>query len=221
MRLIEEAQERPRVSGVQLDALLAQGWRHFGTTFYRYNFALLQGQLHAIIPLRLELGGFVPSRSQRRVIRKNADTRTVFRMAAITPAKEEMFARHAERFAENRPKSLYDFVSPQPQSVPCTCMNIDVFLGERLIATSFLDTGKAAVSSNYAIYDPGFAGRSLGIYTAIEEIRLAQEHGKKFYYLGYGTHGPSLYDYKKQIGNMQGYDWRGAWLPLAAWSLES
>jgi arginine-tRNA-protein transferase len=219
MRLIEEAQERPRVGGAQLDQLLAKGWRHFGTMFYRYNFAVLQGSLHAIIPLRLPAGDFQPSRSQRRVIRKNRDTSTVFRAAAITPVKQELFARHAQRFQENRPKTLYDFVSGQPQSVPCTCINVDVFLGQRLVATSFLDVGETAVSSIYAIYDPDFADRSLGIYTALEEIRFAREHGREFYYVGYATYGPSLYDYKKQIGAMWGYDWRGAWLPLNAWKL--
>lgn len=220
MRLIEEVFECSRVTSTRLDHLLAYGWRHFGTTFYRYNFSILRGEPHVIIPLRLAVQGFAPRKSQRRVIRNNADTRTVVRLASVTPVKEAIFSRHAEtRFVENRPTSLYDFVSRKPQSVPCTCMNVDIFLGDRLIASSFLDMGKSSVSSIYASFDPEFSDRSLGVYTALEEIRFARECGKRHYYLGYGTYGPSFYDYKKRIGDMEGYDWSGNWLSLKDWQL--
>jgi len=211
MRVLEEIQERPRVSGANLDRLLARGWRHFGTMFYRYNFAVMQGEVQHILPLRVSLEDFKASKSQRRTIRKNQDTTTRVSPATITPEKELMFRRHAERFSDNQPDSFYDFFSRRPQSVPCTCMNIDIYLKDRLIASSFLDIGERSVSAVYAIFDPDFSDRSLGIYTALEEIRFATERSKDFYYLGYGTEGPSIYDYKKQFSALSSYDWRGSW----------
>jgi len=216
MRFVEDVQDRQRVSGPNLDRLLARGWRHFGTMFYRYNYAMMRGELQEIIPMRLNVADFKPRKSQRRILKKNDDTTTFFLPATVTPEKERMFRLHAERFDDNQPGSLYDFVSRRPQSVPCTCMNVDIFRGDRLIASSFLDVGETSVSSVYAIFDPDEARRGLGTYTALEEIRFAQERGKEHYYIGYGTNGPSIYDYKKKIGEMWGYDWRGTWCPLSA-----
>lgn len=46
------------VSGIEMDRLLANGWRHFGTRFFRYNFGGYGMQIHQVIPLRIRLAFF-------------------------------------------------------------------------------------------------------------------------------------------------------------------
>ena len=212
--LIEDHVFRDRVSPEELDGLLAEGWRHFGTMFFRYNAAVMEGRLHFILPLRIELEGWKATRSQQRVIKKNADLRTEIRAASIDREKQAMFLRHSRRFTDNIPTSLENFLHPEPAEIPCRCEEVAVFLGEQLVAVSFLAIGKEAVSGIYGIFEPEYASRSLGVFTMLEEIRYAREIGVKYYYSGYSTMAPSHYDYKKGFEGLYAYDWGGQWHPL-------
>ena len=213
--LIEDHEYRQKVSPEELDGLLATGWRHFGTLFFRYNAAVMEKKLQFILPLRIELAEWKATRSQKRVVKKNADLRTEIRTATIDREKQAMFFRHSLRFTENKPTSLEDFLHPEPAEIPCRCEEVAVFLGEKLVAVSFLAIGKDSVSSIYGIFEPKYASRSLGVYTMLEEIKYAQELGVKYYYSGYSTLGPSRYDYKKGFEAVYAYDWGGQWHPLS------
>ena len=122
------------VSPGQLDNLLADGWRHFGTQFFRYSFSFYDLDIRQVIPLRIRLSNFSPSKSQRRVLSKNNDLQTMFRPIAITPAAEDLFEIHKARFKSGIPNSIYDFLSTQPESVPCEATEAAVFDGVRLLA---------------------------------------------------------------------------------------
>jgi len=192
----------------QLDLLLADGWRHFGTHFFRYNFGVHEFEIRAVIPLRIRLADFRFSKSQRRVIRKNADLKLEILPVHITPEKELLFDRHKLRFKFGIPDSIYDFISVDP---PCETFEINASLNDRVIAASFLDIGADSVSSVYAMFEPAEASRSLGIFTLLKEIEFAREKGKEFFYLGYCYEGGSFYDYKKRFAATEMYDWQGNW----------
>ena len=115
------------------------------------------------------------------------------------------------------PKSdrlLADFLGPAPHAGPCQTLELGAFLGDRLLAASYLDVGATGVSSIYAFFDPEESRRSLGTATMIWEILLARRTGRRWHYPGYAYVEPSGYDYKKQFGPMECFDW-DAWRPLA------
>lgn len=64
------------------------------------------------------------------------------------------------------------------------------------------------------MFDPEEAHRSLGTLTLLEEIRWAQDHGKRWLYPGYATVQSSAYDYKKSFRPLERFDWQGNWVPL-------
>lgn len=197
-----------------MDALLVQGWRHFGTQFFRYSVMLHEGECQTVVPLRVELEQFSLSKSQRRVLRKNADLRVEFTPARLTEEAQGMFQRHKSRFTENVPEELTTFLSAEPGTVPCECLAVECHLGEVCIAISFMDVGSIATSSVYGVFEPVYESRSLGIFTMLREIQWAKERGMQFVYPGYATLGSSHYDYKKQFAGLQGYHWEtDAWLP--------
>jgi len=218
---IEEGCFVSEIDPPQLDAALARGWRHFGERFYRYSQTVMEGRLVHIIPLRIELSEFRLSNSQQRVFRKNAQTQCEILPASVDEQKEELFQRHSERFSENRPESIYDFLSTEPASRPCRCVNIEVSFPSNetesqstdLIACSYLDLGDQAVSSIYAVFDPEHSSYNLGTYTLLKEIEYAKSIGKKHLYLGYATRENSKYDYKKSFSGLWAYDWAGKWAP--------
>ncbi|HSU25694.1 MAG TPA: hypothetical protein VLI65_06920 [Pyrinomonadaceae bacterium] len=208
---INEEFDAARVSPDQLDALLASGWRHFGTQFFRYNFALYQFDIRRVIPLRIRLADFTFSRSQRRVLRRNQDLETVVRPIEITTNSEFLFHRHKQRFNHGVPDSIYDFLSREPAVSPTEANEVAVFHGGRLVAVSYFDIGTSAVSGIYAMFEPTLNSRSLGIFTLLKEIEFAIGSGKRFYYLGYAYEGESFYDYKKRFRATEEFDWKGEW----------
>ncbi len=212
--LINEAVCRQLVTPDQFDALLDAGWRHFGTNFFRYNFALHQNTLCRVLPLRVRVADFRPTKSQRRALKRNADLTLTTQPTRLDAAKYELFERHKTRFTENIPDSLHDFLSHEPDTVPCDNLEFAIHDGDRLLAVSFLDVGRRSMSSVYAMFDPAVADRSLGILTALYELQFAAQNDREYYYLGYAYHIPSHYDYKERFGALEAYDWHGRWLPF-------
>jgi arginine-tRNA-protein transferase len=208
---ISEAFHADEVTPGQLDALLAQGWRHFGTYFFRYSYGFYDLDVRRVIPLRIRLTDFSFSKSQRRVLRTNADLSTVIQTISVTPEAEKLFEVHKSRFKSGVPNSLYDFLSPEPAIMPCEAMEVSVYDGERLAAVSYFDVGSIATSGIYAMFDPEFSDRSLGIFTMLKEIEFAIGNEKLFYYQGYSYEGSSFYDYKKRFRGSEAYDWYSDW----------
>ena len=204
---IDEAFFAPHVPAATMDFLWSQGWRHQGHYFFRYTHCVMEGIDHNIIPLRVDLTKFEMSKSQRRVWRHNEDVRWEVSPAAFDEKTHEMFARHSERFDDNKPTTLDAFFSMEPALVPCECVAIKAWLGEELVAVSFMDLGVEAVSSVYAIFEPGHEKRSLGTLTLLKELQLAKAIKKNWLYQGFGTRLPSRYDYKRRLAAIQGYSW--------------
>lgn len=202
------------VSPVELDSWLAGGWRHFGSKFFRYNFAIRKEVLCGVMPLRLPLEAFSKTKSQRRVWKRNSDLD--MRLTAPKHSREydDLFVRHKSRFDSNVPDSLRDFLSDRPAEIPTECVAVELRLDGTLVAASFFDLASESASSIYAMFDPDHGARSLGIHTLLVEIEHARALGKKFLYLGYAYTVPSAYDYKKGFPNVEAYDWGNGWLPL-------
>ncbi|HEX8189223.1 MAG TPA: GNAT family N-acetyltransferase [Pyrinomonadaceae bacterium] len=197
-----------------MDGLWAEGWRHFGPVFFRYRRWLHGGRSLTITPLRMELARFEPSRSQRRVAARNRDLRVEVRPTALDAETRRMFEAHRLRFRADVPDSLHNFLSHAPSEVPCRNETIRVYSAGRLVAAHFLDVGRAATSSVYSMFDPSESRRSLGVYTILLAVERSRRLGCRHYYPGYACREPSPYDYKKNFGALEEYDWRGGWLPL-------
>ncbi len=213
-RMINEYFLASSVSAAEMDVLWAEGWRHFGTYFFRYSVAENDGALCHVLPLRLELSTFALSRSQQRVLKKNRDVEVVIRDAVIDADKEDLFLRHRKRFKQNVPDSIHDFMSENPADIPCRNQEICVYDGKRLLAMSFLDIGADATSAVYAAFEPAESHRSLGILTMLCAIGQSQALGCRYYYPGYAYQEPSMYDYKKRFSGLEALDWESGWKPL-------
>ena len=194
-----------------MDQLWAAGWRHFGSLFFRYS----EHQDDVIQPLRVDLRTFQLSKSQRRVLRKNADLHCTFEPAERSPESDALFQRHKSRFTDNIPDSLDNFLSDDPAHLPSPCLQCRVNLGKEVVALSFLDLGQHSTSSVYAMFEPRHSRRSLGLFTLLQEIAFSQARGDRWFYPGYATQGKSAYDYKKQLSALQFLNWEtGDWEAL-------
>src|SRR5580765_7020560 len=199
------------VSPGQLDMLLADGWRHFGTHFFRYNLGIYEDEIRRVIPLRIRLADLELSKSQRRVLRRNADLDVKIQPIEITDETHDLYERHKRRFKSGVPYSIYDFLSFDAANEPTKGLEVSVRDGDKLLAASFFDEGKTSVSSICGIFDPDETSRSLGIFTMLKEIEYARESGKTLYYHVYAYEGESFYDYKKRFSALEQFEWDGDW----------
>jgi leucyl-tRNA---protein transferase len=211
---INEAGELEQASPELMDRCWADGWRHFGSYFFRYSRMSEARGFKTVTPLRMRLENFVLSTSQTRVMKRNANLELRIQDARIDLEKRELFALHTQRFTENIPDSLHTFLGFDPARVPCETKELLLFKEGRLIAATFLDIGAKSTSSIYSIYDPYESKHSLGVYLILCSIKHSIALGKTFYYPGYATLEPSVYDYKKRFAALEFFDWNGNWLRL-------
>ena len=206
------------VPGVAMDMLWAQGFRHFGSYFFRYSLQWdADTASHLTIqPLRLDARVFKPSKNQRRVLSRNQDVQWQIGPAEVSADVQALFHRHKSRFKNNIPSSIFDFISPDgPAEIPCPCLEFRAFVGDALIAVSYLSIGTDSTSGIYGLFDPDHSDRSLGTLTLLKEIEHTSSLGHTFYYPGYSTREPSAYDYKKRLAPLEYFVWTsGLWLPL-------
>ncbi len=212
LEIINETFNAEAVTPEQLDQLLAAGWRHFGTQFFRYNLNVYKDEIVRVMPLRIDLSRFELSKSQRRVFRTNSDLTSEIGPAVVTGEVHRLFDRHKQRFDHGVPDSIYDFISLEPQTIPCETQQIAVRdKRNKLLAVSYFDVGESSTSAIYGCFDPDEHRRSLGIFTMLKVIEYSQSLGKGYYYHGYAYDAPSFYDYKKRFAAVEVFDWNGNW----------
>ncbi len=212
--VIDEAFVDFSVAPQRMDALWRQGWRHFGPRFARYSFRHWRGGIQAVLPLRIVLDRFTPSKSQRRILRRNEDLQWTIQPAVLNEERHQLFDLHKRRFQTHRPESLDNFLGPHLELYPCELIEFSARFDGRLVAASYLDVGKRSVYSVYGMFCPTQARRSLGICTILWEMAYARARGCRYYYLGYVFGEPSVLDYKRQFAGLQGFNWRQRWRPL-------
>jgi arginyl-tRNA--protein-N-Asp/Glu arginylyltransferase len=175
---------------------LAAGYRRLGSVLYRNACR----SCSLCLPIRLEAKRFKASKSQRRTLRRNSDVRVECRAPSITPCKIELYSSY---IASKHPTGGEDDIRDSASSLSSLhlgysgSIEMDYFLGEKLIAVGIVDEGADALSSTYFYYDTAYLMRRPGIFSILQEISLALSLGKKYYYLGFCIEETSKMSYKK------------------------
>lgn len=200
------------------DALSQQGFRRSQNVLYRPSCA----ECSACMSARIPVAAFAPSRTQRRVMDRNAD---LTRHAAPPWATEDQYAlfrryldsRHADggmaemdifeyaAMIEETPvrSRIVEYYRPDPDSE-----------GRRdLAAVCLTDVLTDGLSMVYSYFDTDLKRNSLGTYIILDHIRLAREAGMKYVYLGYWVPGSAKMDYKARFRPLEIYR-AGQWQTL-------
>jgi len=190
------------VGAGELSALLRSGWRKFGPYFFRPACP----DCRSCIPLRVPVADFAPSRSQRRVLRRNADLEVRFGPLRYSEELFRIYRNHsALRFGQS--VDIEEFASAffLPS---CPGLQSELLLAGEPIGVGFLDCAADALSSVYFSFEPLHAGRSPGTFSVLEEIELAKRLGLAYYYLGYYVPGCPRMAYKDQFRPRQHFHWQ-------------
>ncbi len=199
------------------DSLSKQGFRRSQNVLYRPSCA----DCAACLSARIRVADFVPSRSQKRVLKRNAG----LRRESTTPwATEEQFAlfrryldsRHADGGMADM--DIFEFAA-MIEETPVRSRVVEYSAADgpggrrRLVAVSLTDVLDDGVSMVYSFYDPDLEDRSLGTHVILDHVALAREAGLPYVYLGYWVPGSRKMGYKSRFGALEVYH-KGAWREL-------
>ncbi|SLN19055.1 arginyltransferase [Roseisalinus antarcticus] len=201
------------------DALSKQGFRRSQNVLYRPSCA----DCSACLSARIAVDRFTPTKSQRRVTRRNS---FLERRASAPWATEEQFAlfrdyldsRHATGGMADM--DLFEFAA-MIEETPIRSRLIeysdpaaprdDAHGGlEAVCLTDVLDDGLSMV---YSFFDPDLMRNSLGTYVILDHIALARGMGLPYVYLGYWVPGSPKMGYKARYSGLEIYH-QGQWQRL-------
>jgi arginyl-tRNA--protein-N-Asp/Glu arginylyltransferase len=182
------------VNGVELDQLWHSGHRKFGPYFFRPSCESCQ----ACIPLRIPVDNFLLSKSQRRIMRKNADVQFGLHPLEFREDVFDLYNRFIAWRFKKAPEDEEQFRLGLTTAVGASAIALYHIDGE-LVAFGMIDLGASSMSSVYFAYAPEWASRSLGTLGAILEIYMAKQLGLKYYYLGFWVEKCAAMSYKTQF----------------------
>lgn len=182
----------------RFDEFLARGYRRLGNILYRH----VCKHCADCLPLRIEVGRFAPSRSQKRTLRRNGDIGVdVLETPALTYGKIALYEKYirSKHGDDGAPEGQrFEHLLLLYHGYPRT-IEMNYYLGSKLIGVGLVDEGDDSLSSNYFFYDTDHLDRRPGVLSILHEIALARTRGKRYYYLGFYIEGTEKMAYKKHF----------------------
>ena len=191
------------------DTLSKQGFRRSQNVLYRPSCA----ECSACLSARIRVADFEPTRTQRRVARRNEDLR---RNATSPWATEDQYAlfrrylddRHADGGMADM--DIFEFAA-MIEETPIRSRVIEYSRPAEsgsqrpLAAVCLTDIFDDGLSMVYSFYDPDLTARSLGTHVILDHIEIAREAGLPFVYLGYWVPGSRKMGYKANFSALEIY----------------
>jgi arginine-tRNA-protein transferase len=166
--------------------LVQRGWRRFGHYYSRPSCAGCQ----ACESLRIDVNGFIFSKSVRRVIKKNAETRILVRKPSISQDHLDLYKKYhrymeREKGWEYYPLNRDSYADLYAKGFSSYGYEILYIRDQNLIGVDLVDFLEDGISSIYFYYDPDYRHLSLGKYSLYKQIEMAKTRQLSWIYLGY------------------------------------
>ena len=197
------------------NTLSKQGFRRSQNVLYRPSCA----DCSACLSARIRVADFDLSKSQKRTEKRNAFLTREATSPWATEEQYELFrsyldSRHADGGMADM--DIFEFAA-MIEETPVKSRVIEYWdrTGdeEKLIATCLTDVLDDGLSMVYSFYDPDFAKNSLGTYVILDHVRIAQEAGLPYVYLGYWVPGSTKMGYKASFAGVEIFR-SGEWVDI-------
>lgn len=182
--------------------LVRLGFRRSGQHVYRPRCDACQ----ACVATRVPVAEFVPNRTQRRCLGRNADLSLRLLPLAYDETHYRLYrryqaARHAGGGMDQDDREQFRGFLLQSR--------VDSVLAEfslhgDVVMVALIDKLIDGLSAVYTFFDPDLEKRSLGAFGVLTQIRLAQEIGLPYVYLGYWIEACDKMAYKRSYRPLEG-----------------
>lgn len=179
-------------------ALVERGWRRFGRFFSRPQCK----DCFKCINLRVDAFNFKHSKSTKRVIKKNTNTKIIIKRPSFSVEKLALHEKH-HKFMKDKRNWNYQVTTPRIYNSLFVDGAQDFsyealyFHDGKLVGVDYFDETYDGLSSIYFFHDPDFRDLNLGKFSIYHEIAFAITKGKRWIYLGYCVDGCVSLEYKK------------------------
>jgi arginyl-tRNA--protein-N-Asp/Glu arginylyltransferase len=181
---------------LEYDYLISAGFRRSGTQVYRPHC----GSCNACESIRLPVNTFTPSKSQKRIMKRNQDL-TIHISHDDKPEYYPLYESYInQRHSEG---SMYPATLEQYQGFVLSPWNnalfIELHASDELIGVAVTDNLVSSLSALYTFFKPEEQQRSLGNFAILQQIELAKSLNKPFLYLGYQIDTCQKMSYKQNF----------------------
>ncbi len=185
------------------DGLSKQGFRRSQNVLYRPSCA----DCAACLSARIDVSAFAPSRTQRRVTRRNAALARRMTAPWATEEQYALFRRYLEsRHAGGGMADMDSFeFAAMIEETPVRTRVIEYTDPETgaLVATALTDILDDGVSMVYSFFEPDMPKASLGTFLILDHVAIAREAGLPYVYLGYWVPGSDKMGYKAAFSGLE------------------
>lgn len=196
------------------DTLSHQGFRRSQNVLYRPACA----ECAACMSVRIKVQDFKFTRSQRRILNRNSNLTRHANAPWATEDQYDLFSRYlAARHGDGgmADMDIFEFAA-MVEETPIRTRVLEFHDEDNtLTAACLTDVINDGLSLVYSFFRPDLPKQSLGRYVILDHIRLAQETGLAYVYLGYWVPGSPTMDYKAEFDNLEVYV-KGQWRPFTA-----
>ncbi|WP_372803509.1 arginyltransferase [Paracoccus seriniphilus] len=201
------------------NALSRQGFRRSQNVLYRPSCE----SCVACMSARIRVADFRPSRTQRRLLRRNRSIRRLATSAWATEEQYDLFRQYLDnRHADGgmADMDIFEFAA-MIEETPVKTRVIE-YRGnaqqagngtedeDHLAAVCLTDVLDDGLSLVYSFYDTTMSAASLGTYLILDHIEIARAAKLPYVYLGYWVPGSRKMDYKARFSALEIYK-GGVW----------
>lgn len=192
-------------------ALTDQGFRRSGSHLYRPHC----GACTACVPTRVPVQDFAPKRSQKRVLKRNANLTMRLEDATFSRRHYHLYERYISlRHADG---DMYPASEDQYRSFLLSPWSNSIFVclydGDKLLSVAVTDKQAHGLSAIYTFFEPSEEARSLGVLSILKQIELCQTLELPYLYLGYWIKDCDKMSYKTQYRPTELFV-NGRWITL-------
>lgn len=155
--------------------------------------------------VRIDVGGFAPSRNLRRIINRNAALTSDVLSPDTSREQYDLLRRYLDARHENggmAQMTVLDYMAMVEETSVKTNL-VEYRDGDRLVACLLVDELRDGLSLVYSFFDPDMAADSLGSYIILDQIARAKSLKLPHVYLGYLIEDCSKMSYKKRFKPLQ------------------
>ncbi len=211
----------PKASKTFVSAVVHRGWRRFGKYYFH---PICQGCTECK-SIRIDVDNYHYTKSQKRSIKRNAETQIVVQKPTLTKAHIDLYNKY-HAFKQQKDGWKFRKISQQEyhenfvDGAEDFGKEVLYMKDDKLIGVDLIDIVDDGISSIYFYYDPDYMKLSLGTYSLLYQINLANILDLQWIYLGYWVDGCKAFAYKPKfqpqelLDGFPDLDKKADWIPI-------
>ncbi|MCP4969090.1 MAG: arginyltransferase [Arcobacter sp.] len=178
--------------------MLEHGWRRFG----KMHFVPECKTCKKCISMRIDVNNYKFSRSEKRIFKKNIDTKLYIQAPSLTLDHLRLYDKY-HNYMNIKKNWTYSPIDPAEYD-RSYIQGKDEFTKEflyvrnnKLIGVALVDILEKSISSIYCFYDHDYQDLSIGKFSILAQIKIAKELNVPYIYLGYWIKDHNSMGYKE------------------------